>query len=50
VITSLVLTIQPLGSLVLAAIIIGEDPSLLQLLGAVLILAGLSAVATEESD
>lgn len=37
-ITSLILMIQPIGSLVLGAIIFGESPSTLQLLGAVLVL------------
>jgi drug/metabolite transporter (DMT)-like permease len=43
--TSLVLTIQPVGSLILAALIFGEDPGLAQLAGALLILASLSALA-----
>ncbi|WP_187369180.1 DMT family transporter [Baekduia soli] len=40
-ITSLLLTIQPVGSVVLAAVIFGEHPSALQLCGVVAILAGL---------
>jgi drug/metabolite transporter (DMT)-like permease len=39
--TSLLLTLQPVSSVVLAAIILGEDPSPLQLVGAAAILAGL---------
>jgi drug/metabolite transporter (DMT)-like permease len=39
------LTIQPIGSVVLAAIIFGEAPTALQILGVVALLAGLVAVA-----
>ncbi len=39
--TSLILTFQPVATVVLAAILLGEDPSPLQLLGAGAILAGL---------
>jgi drug/metabolite transporter (DMT)-like permease len=41
VVTSVLLTLQPVSSVVLAAIILGEDPSPLQLAGAAAILAGL---------
>jgi drug/metabolite transporter (DMT)-like permease len=41
VMTSLLLTIQPVGSLAFAALILGEAPSWVQLLGAATILAGL---------
>ena len=40
-ITSLLLTVQPVGSVVLAALIFGESPSPLQLAGVVLVLAAL---------
>ncbi len=40
-ITSLLLTVQPIGSMVLAALILGESPSSLQLAGALLVLAAL---------
>jgi len=40
-ITSVILTVQPIGSLALAAIIFGESPSGLQLAGAGLVVAGL---------
>jgi len=39
--TSLLLTLQPVAAVVFAAILLGEDPSLLQLVGAGAILAGL---------
>jgi drug/metabolite transporter (DMT)-like permease len=39
--TSVLLTLQPVGSVVFAAILLGEDPSALQLVGAATILAGL---------
>jgi drug/metabolite transporter (DMT)-like permease len=45
--TSLLLTIQPVGSVILAAILFGEAPSRLQLLGVVAILAGLVLVARQ---
>ena len=40
-ITSLLLTVQPIGTLALAALIFGEDPSGLQLTGVLLVLCGL---------
>ena len=43
--TSMILTIQPVGSVVLGIVLLGEDPSALQLLGAGCILAGLLSVA-----
>jgi drug/metabolite transporter (DMT)-like permease len=43
--TSVTLTIQPVGSVLLAVILLGEHPSLLQLTGVVCILAGLLAIA-----
>jgi drug/metabolite transporter (DMT)-like permease len=44
--TSMTLTIQPIGSVILGAIILGEEPTALQLLGGAGILAGLVATAT----
>jgi drug/metabolite transporter (DMT)-like permease len=44
--TSMILTIQPVGSVVLGIVLLGEDPSALQLLGAACILAGLISIAT----
>jgi drug/metabolite transporter (DMT)-like permease len=43
--TSLTLTIQPIGSVALGAILLGQDPSALQLAGVACILAGLLSVA-----
>ena len=45
-ITSILLTIQPVGSMVLGALLLGEDPTGLQLLGVAMILTGLVAVAS----
>ena len=39
--TSVLLTVQPIGTLALAALIFGEDPSGLQLAGVLLVVAGL---------
>ncbi len=39
--TSLLLTVQPVGSVALAALILGESPTVLQLAGVSLVLAGL---------
>jgi len=39
--TSLVLTVQPVGTVALAALILGESPSGLQLVGVVVILAAM---------
>lgn len=44
-VTSIVLTIQPLGSVCLAVLIFGERPTALQLLGLLLILSGLLGIA-----
>lgn len=44
-VTSIVLLLQPVGAMVLAAATLGEDPALVQLAGATLILAGV-VVAT----
>jgi drug/metabolite transporter (DMT)-like permease len=44
-VTSVVLTIQPLGSMCLAVLIFGERPTALQLLGLLLILSGLLGIA-----
>jgi drug/metabolite transporter (DMT)-like permease len=43
--TSVLLTLQPLGSVALAALIFGESPSGLQLVGVALVLIGLIAAA-----
>jgi drug/metabolite transporter (DMT)-like permease len=43
--TSVILTIQPVGSILLGVVLLGEDPSALQLAGAACILAGLVSVA-----
>jgi drug/metabolite transporter (DMT)-like permease len=48
-VTSIVLTIQPLGSMCLAVLIFGERPSALQLLGLLLILSGLLGIALPRS-
>ena len=40
-ITSLMLTVQPIGTMALAALIFSEDPSALQLAGVLLVVAGL---------
>jgi drug/metabolite transporter (DMT)-like permease len=43
--TSVTLTIQPVGSVLLGVILLGEDPSALQLAGVACVLAGLLTVA-----
>jgi drug/metabolite transporter (DMT)-like permease len=43
-VTSMLLTIQPVGAVLLAMLILGEAPSPLQLLGVALVLAGVVAV------
>ena len=43
--TSMILTLQPVGSVLLGIVLLGEEPSGLQLCGAALILAGLVSVA-----
>ena len=44
--TSLLLTIQPVGSVALAALIFGESPSALQLVGVAIVLAALLAATS----
>jgi len=44
-VASVLLTIQPIGAVILAAIIFGEAPTALQIVGVVALLAGLVAVA-----
>jgi len=41
VVTSILLTLQPVATVILAALILGEEPSPLQLVGAAMILSGL---------
>jgi drug/metabolite transporter (DMT)-like permease len=43
--TSVTLTIQPVGSVLLGVVLLGEDPSVLQLAGVACILAGLVSIA-----
>jgi drug/metabolite transporter (DMT)-like permease len=43
--TSMILTIQPVGSVALGVVLLGEEPTVLQLCGAACILAGLVSVA-----
>ena len=47
--TSVTLTIQPIGSVVLAALLLGEDPTSLQLGGVALIVAGLLVAASRRA-
>src|SRR3954466_9292481 len=49
-ITSVLLTIQPIGSVALGAIIFAEAPTALQVVGVVALLAGLVAVARTRSE
>ena len=44
--TSMILTVQPVGSVLLGIVLLGEEPSALQLMGALCILAGLVSIAT----
>jgi drug/metabolite transporter (DMT)-like permease len=46
--TSLLLTVQPVGSIVLGALILAEAPSAWQLVGVLLVLTGLLAVGARE--
>jgi drug/metabolite transporter (DMT)-like permease len=43
--TSLLLTIQPVGSVVLGAVLLAEAPTVLQLVGTAMVLAGVLVVA-----
>ena len=47
--TSLLLTVQPIGTLALAALIFAEDPSGLQLAGVLLVLVGLLVASSSRS-
>ena len=46
--TSMILTIQPIGSVILGAVLLSEAPSALQLAGCALIVLGLVSVGTME--
>ncbi len=48
--TSMILTIQPIGSVLLGAILLGQEPSVLQLCGVLLILAGVMSVAVRRRE
>ena len=48
--TSMILTIQPIASVALGAILLGQDPSVLQLGGVALILMGLVSVAVRRRE
>jgi drug/metabolite transporter (DMT)-like permease len=48
--TSVTLTIQPVGSVLLGVILLGEDPSALQLAGVACILAGLLSIARRKAS
>jgi drug/metabolite transporter (DMT)-like permease len=48
--TSVILTIQPIGSVALGAILLGQEPSVLQLCGVAFILAGLVSVAVRRRE
>jgi drug/metabolite transporter (DMT)-like permease len=47
--TSILLTVQPIGTMALAALIFAEDPSPLQLAGVLLVLAGLLVASVSRS-
>ena len=47
--TSVILTVQPVGSVLLGIVLLGEDPSALQLCGAACILTGLVSVAARRA-
>ena len=49
-VTSVLLTLQPLTSLVLGIILLGEDPTGLQILGAAFVLVGLLTAASRPSS
>jgi len=46
--TSIILTVQPIGSVALGAVLLSQEPSALQLAGVALILVGLVSVGTTE--
>ncbi len=46
--TSVVLTVQPVGSVLLGIVLLGEDPALIQLLGVAIIVAGI-VIATRRA-
>ncbi|MEA2248996.1 MAG: hypothetical protein QOH46_3525 [Solirubrobacteraceae bacterium] len=48
--TSMLLTVQPLGSVILAAIIVGEAPTVLQIAGVLALLAALVAAARTRTE
>jgi drug/metabolite transporter (DMT)-like permease len=49
-VTSVLLTIQPVGSVILAAILLGEDPSLPQLIGVALVFCGVTFATRRRTE
>ena len=49
-VTSILLTLQPVATVVLSALLLGEDPSLVQLAGVAAILAGIVIASTGRRD
>ena len=47
--TSMILTVQPVGSVLLGIVLLGEDPTVLQLAGAACIVGGLVSIAARRS-
>ena len=43
--TSMILTVQPVGSVVFGVLLLGEEPTILQVAGVAAIVAGLVAIA-----
>ena len=48
--TSMILTIQPIGSVALGAVLLRQDPSALQLCGVAFILSGLVTMAVRKRE
>jgi drug/metabolite transporter (DMT)-like permease len=48
--TSMILTVQPVASVALGAVLLGQEPSVLQLCGVALILSGLISVAVRRRE
>jgi drug/metabolite transporter (DMT)-like permease len=48
--TSMILTIQPIASVGLGAVLLGQDPSVLQLCGVAFILLGVTSVAVRRRE
>ncbi|MGI9112068.1 MAG: EamA family transporter [Gaiellaceae bacterium] len=50
IVTSMLLTLQPVGTVILALVLLSEDPSSVQLLGIAVLLGGVALATTRQAS